>query len=184
VDREAHVTARECYSPEYLEARGRSAGNTAVNKRPTIGIVNADAEAAVAAFAAGLQAGYDRRDAEILNHQFAADVIWGSPYGALVRGYDKLHPIHVHFQQQPRTGPAFRYAIQNILPLSADVIVAHIARLALSSSGEPVPPTSDPHKAFSEMALYVLVRHQGEWWLAAGQNTPMRPGGAVSARAS
>jgi hypothetical protein len=25
------------------------------------------------------------------------------------------------------------------------------------------------------MALYVLVRRDGTWWLAAGQNTPVRP---------
>jgi hypothetical protein len=25
---------------------------------------------------------------------------------------------------------------------------------------------------FSEMAMYVLVEHGDQWWLAAGQNTP------------
>jgi hypothetical protein len=33
------------------------------------------------------------------------------------------------------------------------------------------------------MAMYVLTRHNDTWWLAAGQNTPMRPGGAVPATA-
>jgi hypothetical protein len=28
------------------------------------------------------------------------------------------------------------------------------------------------------MALYVLVRRDEGWWLAAGQNTQIRPGGA------
>jgi hypothetical protein len=28
---------------------------------------------------------------------------------------------------------------------------------------------------FSEMAMYVLVRRDRRWWLAAGQNTPIRP---------
>ena len=27
----------------------------------------------------------------------------------------------------------------------------------------------------SEMAMYVLVRRDGKWWLAAGLNTPIRP---------
>lgn len=26
---------------------------------------------------------------------------------------------------------------------------------------------------FSEMALYVLARRHGAWWLVAGQNTPI-----------
>jgi len=28
---------------------------------------------------------------------------------------------------------------------------------------------------FSEMALYVLIRREGTWWLAAGQDTPVWP---------
>jgi uncharacterized protein (TIGR02246 family) len=133
------------------------------------------------AFAAGLQAGHDQRDAEALNHQFAADVIWGSPYGALVEGYERLHPIHVRFQQRPETGAEFRYRVRHVLAVSEDVIVAHIARLELSPDGKPLPPSFDPDQPFSEMAMYLLVRRNGRWWLAAGQNTPMRPGGAVPA---
>jgi uncharacterized protein (TIGR02246 family) len=149
--------------------------------RPTLGIVSAEAEAAVEAFAAGLQAGHTQRDADVLNRQFASDVIWGSPYGALVDGYERLHPIHVRFQHKPTTGPAFRYSVRHTLAVSDEVVVAHIARLALSPDGEPLPPSTDTRQPFSEMAMYVLVRRHGEWWLAAAQNTPMRPGGAVAA---
>ena len=35
-------------------------------------------------------------------------------------------------------------------------------------------PDTDP-KTFSEMTTFVLVRRNGEWWLAAGQHTPVRP---------
>jgi hypothetical protein len=47
----------------------------------------------------------------------------------------------------------------------------------LDADGQPVEPSSDPASAFSEMALYVLARCGRQWWLAAGQNTPIRPGG-------
>ncbi len=134
-------------------------------------------------FAAGLQAGHDQRDADVLNRQFATDVVWGSPYGALVDGYAQLHPIHVRFQEKATGTPAFRYAVRHVLALGEDVIVAHIARLALGDDGEPLPPSDDSNQPFSELALYVLRRQDGAWWLAAGQNTPMRPGGAVAATA-
>ncbi len=150
-------------------------------ERPALEAANADARAAVDAFAAGLQSGHDQRDADILNRQFAADVVWGSPFGALVDGYDQLHPIHVGFQRSAKDKPAFRYQVRHVLALSADIVVAHIARLALGADHEPVPPGAEPDQPFSEMAMYVLVRRDGQWWLAAGQNTPMRPGGAVPA---
>jgi hypothetical protein len=68
-----------------------------------------------------------------------------------------------------------------VLAVSSDVVIAHIARIALGPGGHQLPPTADPHQPFSEMAMYVLVRRSGQWWLAAGQNTPIRPGGAVPA---
>ncbi len=148
--------------------------------RPKLAIESPEAEAQ--AFAAGLQAGYDQRDAEMLNRQFVADVIWGSPYGALVDGYEQLHPIHVRFQQQPKKGPAFRYQVRHVLVVHEDVAIAHIARLALGPGDEPLPPSDDPDRPFCEMAMYVLIRRGGQWWLAAGQNTPMRPSGAVPAQ--
>jgi hypothetical protein len=54
------------------------------------------------------------------------------------------------------------------------VVIAHVRRNDLR-----------PDKAlrFSEMAMYVLVERGGQWWLAAGQNTPVveRPQDAASA---
>ena len=151
---------------------------------PFVGVAKPDAREIVDSFVGGLQAGNDQHDAEILNHQFAADVAWGSPYGALIEGYDQLHPIHAHFQQSPEPKPAVRYEVSHVLALGDDVIVAHVARLILNEVGEPRPPMDDSAEPFSEVVMFVLVRRDGNWWLAAGQNTPMRPGGAVPAATS
>lgn len=160
-----------------------------MSERVRVGVVSAEAAAAVEEFVAGLQAGHDQHDAEVLNRQFAADVSWGSPFGALVDGYEQLHPIHVRFQaeaqaqSQARAGraPAVRYQVRHVLAVGDDVVIAHIARLVLDVDGQPLPPTADPNGPFSELAMYLLVRRDGQWWLAAGQNTPIRPGGAVPA---
>jgi len=79
----------------------------------------------------------------------------------------------------PPGGAASRYEIKRAFAVSDDVIIAHVARYALDPEGHPIEPSSNTSGAFSEMALYVLVRRDGTWWLAAGQNTSIRPGGAV-----
>ena len=72
-------------------------------------------------------------------------------------------------------GASSRYEIVQVLAPAADVAIAHVRRVALDDDGRPVEPSSDVTDAFSEMALYVLIRRNRMWWLAAGQNTIVRP---------
>jgi len=145
--------------------------------RPTLGADDAALEAteAVAHLVAELQAGWDEHDADVSNRHFARDLMWGSPFGATVDGYDQLHAIHVRLKQQGLGGPSSRYEIVRVLAPTPDVAVAHVRRVALDPEGRPLEPTTDATGSFSEMALYVLVRRGRTWWLAAGQNTPIRP---------
>jgi uncharacterized protein (TIGR02246 family) len=149
--------------------------------RPVLGdggAPDADAAVAVAFLVTELQQGLDERDANVYNRHFAADVLWGSPFGMTVEGYESLHAIHQRINTEQRGGPASRYEVATVLSPAPDVIVAQVRRVALDPDGEPVPPRApgaDPAAAFSEMAMYVLVRRDGQWWLAAGQNTVIQP---------
>jgi uncharacterized protein (TIGR02246 family) len=134
-----------------------------------------EARDAVDQFVAGLQAGIDAADAETYNAAFADDVMWGSPYGATVNGYDALHSIHrgMFGRGVAVAGPRSRYETVHVVAPTPDVAIAHVRRVALDADGEQFP--IDDTSVFSEMAMYVLVRVDGTWWLAAGQNTPIRP---------
>jgi len=146
--------------------------------RPALDLGNGatiDAAEAAQALAAELQAGWDGRDADVTNRHFAADIVWGSPFGATVHGYDELHAIHVRLKQIQGGGTRSRYEVAATRAVAPGVAVAQIRRTALDDDGHPIEPTADLTKAFSEMALYVLVRRDGTWWLAAGQNTPVLP---------
>jgi uncharacterized protein (TIGR02246 family) len=147
--------------------------------RPTLNVDEGsvrEANEAVARFVEELQAGIDHRDAEVYNRHFASDVLWGSPFGLTLQGYEPLHAIHARLVHEGRGGPSSHYEIDQVLVPTPDVAVAHVRRVALDPAGRPIEPTSDPTGAFSEMALYILVRRGDTWWLAAGQNTPVRPG--------
>jgi PPOX class F420-dependent enzyme/OxyR family protein/uncharacterized protein (TIGR02246 family) len=125
---------------------------------------------------AELQAGRDSRDAEVYNRHFARDVIWGSPYGAVICGYDELHAIHDRFNRLPEQpgGPASRYEVVQVSAPAPGVALAQVRRQALGPDGTPLDEAAERTGAFSEMALYVLIRRDRTWWLAAGQNTPIR----------
>ena len=144
--------------------------------RPALGATGGQAgtaHAAVERLVAELQEGYDHQDADVSNRHFAADLIWGSPFGATVMGYNDLHAIHVRLKERGVGGPASRYEIVQVLTPAPGVAVAHVRRVALNADGHPASE-GDSTAGFSEMALYVLVRRGGAWWLAAGQNTPIR----------
>jgi uncharacterized protein (TIGR02246 family) len=147
------------------------------SQRPTLTAPDwlREARDAVDEFVAGLQAGIETADAEAYNAAFGDDVIWGSPYGATVTGYDALHAIHrgMFTSGVPVAGPSSRYQTEDVTSPTPDVAIAHVRRIALDADGEQIP--SDDPAVFSEMAMYVLVRRDGKWWLAAGQNTPIRP---------
>lgn len=133
------------------------------------------AREAVDDFVAELQAGIDAGDAERYNAHFSDDVAWGSPYGATVAGYDTLHAIHRQMFDRgvAVTGPKSRYETVHVIAPTPGVAIAQVRRVALGADGQPIP--IGDASAFSELAMYVLVQRDGTWWLAAGQNTPIRP---------
>jgi len=145
--------------------------------RPSAGIQGSAAKSAVAAvqsFVGELQQGWDVRDADITNRHFASDLVWGSPFGATVLGYEDLHAIHLRLKKEGRGGPSSRFEIVAVLVPAAGIAVAQVRRVALDENGEPVVPSHDTSGSFSELILYVLVKRGDNWWLAAGHNTPIR----------
>ena len=144
--------------------------------RPTLSgdqLLLREARDAVDAFVAELQAGVDTRDADVFNGHFAADVLWGTPFGDTVLGYDTLHEVHRRMLPQRVGGASSLYETVRVGAPAPGVAVAQVRRVALAEDGTPVADT-DP-KTFSEMTTFVLVRRDGVWWLAAGQHTPVRP---------
>lgn len=118
----------------------------------------ADTEAT--ALAEQLQHGLDASDADAYDSWFTGDIMWGSHLGTTVTGYDELNAIH-HRLMQAGAAPDSRFEVVAARSPAPNVVLAHIRRSARADGG------------FSEMALYVLVERDGEWWLAAAQNTPI-----------
>jgi PPOX class F420-dependent enzyme/OxyR family protein len=167
------VTLESGTGPGRSDQPARAAGRPALDLGDGASV---EAGEAAAALAAELQAGWDTADPDVSNRHFAADIMWGSPFGATVAGYEELHAIHVRLKKQGRGGAASRFEVVRALAPAPGVAVAQIRRTALGDDGRPAGPTDNlTTGAFSEMALYVLIRRGDTWWLAAGQNTPILP---------
>lgn len=118
-----------------------------------------------------LQQAVAAADADRFNLQFAHDVLWASPFGAVVDGYETLHAIHTGMFEAAPPGDGTRYTVEHVRFVTEDVAVAYVRRTSDAPAGPEVPGRAD---AFDELALFVLVRRDGAWWLAAGQHTPDR----------
>ncbi len=133
----------------------------------------AAAASAVDEFVAGLQDGIDGGSGDVYDRQFASDVLWGNPYGGTLSGYQPLNAAH-RALMAAGVAPPSRYQVVQLLTPAPGVVIAHVRRNDLRPDKAP---------RFSEMAMYVLVERGGQWWLAAGQNTPVaeRPQDAATA---
>ena len=129
-------------APATNTAANTAAGAASDAVRPVLGdggVATDDAAVAVAGLVAELQQGLDDRDAGVYNRHFAADVLWGSPFGMTVEGYGPLHAIHERLNAEQRGGTASRYEVATILSPAPDVIVTQVRRVALRPDGEPEP---------------------------------------------
>lgn len=143
------------------------------NERPVL--ADGDAAEAVDGFVADLQTAIDASDADRFNGAFAADVLWGGPFGAVVDGYDDVHAIHVGMFAGGATAGdgGSRYEVEHARRVADDVALAYVRRIARAAhGGEDVQPGRPA--GFDELALFVLVRRDDRWWLAAGLHTPDR----------
>ena len=117
------------------------------------------------------------RSAEQFNSAFACDVLWGSPRGGFLDSFGAVHSVHKGFFDREGGPTSSRFSLQQIRFCRRDVAVAQVLRHTLDGSSRVVPDTSDPSAFVHEAVLLVFVRKDGKWWLAAGQNTPVRPAG-------
>ena len=141
------------------------------DERPSLGV--ARDRAPVDEFVRELQQAIDQGNASHFNRRFAQDVLWGSPFGAVVDGYDSIHAIHERmFAAHPAVPGASRYEVEHVRFLSDHVAVVYVRRLRAHEGSEAAAPGRPD--SFDELALFVLARRDGQWWLAAGQHVPDR----------
>lgn len=142
-----------------------------VDSRPTLSMdLPADP---VRAFVAQLQQAIDTGNADMFNLQFAEDVLWGSPFGAVAVGYEQIHAIHARmFSSVVPVAGASRYEVEHVRFAAENVAIAYVRRVSTLRHGGSDKASSPG--SFDELAIFVLVRRDDQWWLMAAQHVPDR----------
>ncbi|MEU3273348.1 SgcJ/EcaC family oxidoreductase [Saccharomonospora sp. NPDC006951] len=108
---------------------------------------------------------YNTNDAELMTKHFATEASVVNAVGKRIVGRDAL----LASNQQGLTGflkdQYVRYDIAEIHFVRPDVALVHKQARATTSSGELID--KDP----AMLALYVLEKQDGQWWIVVRQNT-------------
>jgi uncharacterized protein (TIGR02246 family) len=124
--------------------------------------------AAIEQLIADAEAGFNAHDAERAVANFAPDASAVTVRGAHVTGREALREAYRAGFDGPLRDQSARYELADVTFLRRDVAVAHKRAIATTPDGEPIDV------GHSMLALYVLVREDGRWWIAARQDTPVR----------
>jgi uncharacterized protein (TIGR02246 family) len=129
---------------------------------------HADDIAAIRAVIADIEAGFNAKDAERSVAPFADDATAVSVGGNLVAGRDALLEAHRIGYAGPLRDQYARYELGEVTFLRPDVAIAHKRARAVGADGAPIDLDH------TMIALYVFVRNDGRWQVAARQNTLVR----------
>ncbi len=126
----------------------------------------------VNAFVQQLQDAIDTGNAKLFNLNFAEDVLWGSPFGAVAKGYEQIHTIHQRmFSSVSAVRGASRYELEHVRFVTEEVAFAYVRRVNMKHESEIEQGRPG---SFDELALLILVKREDQWWLAAAQHVPDR----------
>jgi len=136
-------------------------------ERPT----TADRDA-ISAVIANLELAVNTSNGDLFDSALSEDVIWGSPTGHIVIGLDQLNPIHRRLAANSQQyGYSSRFTLEALGFLGPDIACASVRRTGLDEHEMPLNPAHG--SIVQELALYVLARRAGRWWIVSAQNTPV-----------
>jgi uncharacterized protein (TIGR02246 family) len=127
--------------------------------------VSTEDEAAIRRIVADVQTAYNTNDAQLMNPHFAADASVVTALGKRIDGIDALREFTEKAMAGVLRQEYVRYDVTDVRFVRPDVALAYKHATATDSEGRPL------ELDHSMIALYVLVKEDGRWQVAARQNT-------------
>lgn len=114
---------------------------------------------------ADVEKGFNDNDAELLVEHFAQNGSSVAVTGVQLDGRDAMLEASRAGLAGPLRDQRARYRLTDVLFVRPDVAVAHKHAWAVDAGGEPIDV------GHAMVALYVLARENGRWWVVSRQNT-------------
>ena len=130
---------------------------------------HADDVAAIAGVISDVETGFNTKDPELSVEHFVSNASVTTALGVRVSGWESLLEANRVGLAGPLRDQYARYSIDDLVFVRHDVAIVHKTAMSASAKGELLG--SDP----AMVALYVMVKEGGRWWIAARANTLVRP---------
>jgi uncharacterized protein (TIGR02246 family) len=114
---------------------------------------------------ADVETGFNTKDPDLSVEHFTQNASVVNVAGMQVSGRDALFDANRRGLAGRLRAQYARYKVSDVVFLRPDVAIAHKHAWATTADGEPIDV------AHSMIALYVLVKEDERWWVAARQNT-------------
>jgi len=124
-----------------------------------------DDVAAIEAIVADVERGFNENDAELMNRHVAADATMVGVMGQQLDGREAVMAASVAGLAGALADERARYLVTDVTFVRPDVALAHKRAWAVDADGK------DIDVGHAMVALYVLTKDDGRWWIRARQNT-------------
>lgn len=125
----------------------------------------AEDRAAIAKIIEDTETAYNTNDPDLMTEHFALDATVVNAVGGRASGWAELYDANKRGLAGFLRDEYVRYQVTGIDFLGPEVALAYKAARATKPDGELID--HDP----AMVALYVVVKRNGRWWIAARQNT-------------
>ena len=118
---------------------------------------------------AAVEAAWNKHDAVAMDQSFVEDCDFVNIFGEWISGHDNLVKIHTDLFAGPFRESYRRFTVEKIRFVRPDVAIVHVRGRITDRDGKLLEGDQ------GTIALLVMLKERGKWWIVTGQNTEVRP---------
>lgn len=112
-----------------------------------------------------METAHNQHDADELDRHFTPDAVWVNVFGERLSGWTQINEAHKQAYDGPLQEAYAYYEVVNVSLVRSDIAITHIRQYPTTADGIKI------EQGQGSLAIYVMVKENEKWQVAAGQNT-------------